>query len=58
MLLIKGIIWLISKGMSDIHLKVTIEKSWFSQNFNFVNLKNYPQVSFWGAPAHVDIIEF
>ena len=56
--LIKGIIRLISKGMSDIHLKVTIEKSWFSQNFNFVKLKNLSPGQFLGAPPHTDIIEF
>ena len=37
---IKGINRLISKGMSNIYLKVTIEKNWRSQNFDFLSLKN------------------
>ena len=36
---LKGINRLISKGMSNICLKVTVEKSWRSQNFNFLSLK-------------------
>ena len=28
---------LLSKGMSDIYLKVTIEKNWRSQNFDFLS---------------------
>ena len=36
---IKGINRLISKGMSNIYLKVTIEKNWRSQN-NFLSSKN------------------
>ena len=31
---IKGINRLISKGMSNIYVKVTIEKNWRSQNFD------------------------
>ena len=31
---------LISKGTSNIYLKITIEKNWRSQNFNFLSLKN------------------
>ena len=45
----KGINRLISKGMSDIYLKVTIEKSWLSQNLNFVNLKNLSPGQFFGS---------
>ena len=30
----------ISKGMSNIYLKVTIEKNWRSQSFDFLSLKN------------------
>ena len=30
----------VSKGMSNIYLKVTIEKNWRSQNFDFLILKN------------------
>ena len=37
---IKKINRLISKGMSNIYLKVTFEKNWRTQNFNFVSLKN------------------
>ena len=36
----KEINWLISKGMLNIYLKVTIEKKWHSQNFDFLSLKN------------------
>ena len=31
---------LISKGMSNIYLKVTTKKNWCSQNFDFLKLKN------------------
>ena len=34
--------------MSNIYLKITIEKNW---QFQF-------QVSFWSAPTHADTIEF
>ena len=30
---------LISKGVPNIYLKVTIEKNWRSQNFDFLSLK-------------------
>ena len=40
----------ISKGMSNIYLKVNIEKKWRFQNFDFLKLKNWSQ----GA----DIIKF
>ena len=49
---------LLSKGMSNIDLKVTIEKNWRSQNFDFLSLKVCHQVSRGGAPIHEDIIEF
>ena len=55
---IKRINWLISKGMSSIYLKVTVEKICRSQNLDFLSLKIFDQVSFWGAPAQADIIEF
>ena len=32
-----------SKGMSNIYLKVTIGKKWRSQNFDFLGLKNLHQ---------------
>ena len=44
--------------MSNIYLKVTIEKNWRSQNFDFLSLKIFHQFSFWRAPTHADIIEF
>ena len=31
---------LLSKGMSNVYLKVTTEKNWRSQNFDFLNLGN------------------
>ena len=47
---VKGIIRLISKGMSNIYLKVTIEKNWCSQNFNFLSLKSLSPGQFLGNP--------
>ena len=44
--------------MSNIYLKVTIEKNWRSQNFDILGLNISHQVSFWGAPTHADITEF
>ena len=50
---------LLSKGISSIYLKVTIEeKNWRSQNLDFLDLKNLSTGQFWGAPALEDIIEF
>ena len=46
---------LLSKGMSNIYLKVTIET--FS-NFHFLGLKNLSSGQFWGAPNHADVIAF
>ena len=37
---------LISKGMSNIYLKVTIEKKWRTQNFNFLSLKSSSHCQF------------
>ena len=34
---------LLSKGMSNIYLKVTIEKNWRSQNFDFLKWKTHYQ---------------
>ena len=43
--------------MSNIYLKVTIEeKTWCSQNFDFLGLKICHQGR--GAPTHEDVIEF
>ena len=49
---------LLSKGMSNIYLKGTIERNWRCQNFDFLSLKICHQVSFWVAPTHTDVIEF
>ena len=39
---------LLSKGMSNIFLKVSIEKNWRSQNFGFLSLENLsPDNSDW-----------
>ena len=43
---IKKINNLISKGISNIYIKVTIEKNWRSQNFNFLSLTNFSPVQF------------
>ena len=54
----KEINGLLSKGMPNIYLKVTHEKSSRSQKFHFLSLKSSLQVSFLEAPTHADIIEF
>ena len=55
----KEISSLIGKRMSNIYLKVTIEKNWRSQSFNFLSVKNSSPGSFWRAPtSHADIIAF
>ena len=46
---------LLSKGMSNIYLKVTIET--FSKS-TFLGFKNWTQGQFWVAPTHTDIKEF
>ena len=38
--LLRKINRLFSKGMSSIYLKVTIEKKWRTQNFDFLSLKS------------------
>ena len=43
--------------MSNIYVKVTIEKNRPTQNFNFLSLKVPLRVSFWGAPTHADKTE-
>ena len=40
--------------MSNIYLKVTIE----TQNFNFLGIKIFLPVPFWGTPTLADITEF
>ena len=42
--------------MSNIYLKIAIEKNWRSQNFDFVSLKKLPP--FWQAPTHAGTIVF
>ena len=44
--------------MSNIYLKVTIDKNCCSQDLDFLSLKNLSPGQFWGAPTHKDIIEF
>ena len=46
---IKEINKLISKWMSNIHLKVTIAKNWLSQNFDFLSLKSLTLGHFLGS---------
>ena len=46
---------LLSKGMSNIYLKVTIETL---SNFNFLGQKNLSPGLFWGALTHAHIVEF
>ena len=38
----------LSKGMSNIYLKVPIEKNWRSQNFDFLSLKTLSPGQFLG----------
>ena len=38
---------LLSKEMSNVYIKVTIEKNRRSQNFDFLSLKICHEVSFW-----------
>ena len=44
--------------MSNIYLKVAIEKNWLSQNFDFISLKDLSPGQFLGAQTHADIIWF
>ena len=55
---LKEINRLISKGMPNMYLKVTIDKNWRSKTFDFLNLKNLYLVSFWKAQAHANIMGF
>ena len=50
----KEMIRLLSKGMPNIYLKVTIEM--FSK-LQFSGFQKF-EISFWGAPTQTDIIEF
>ena len=49
---------LLSKKMSNVYLKITIEKKCGSQDFHFFRFKNLSPGLFWEASAHEDIIEF
>ena len=49
---------LLSKEMPNINLKVTIEKNWPSQNFDFLKVKDLYTGQFWRAPTHANIMEF
>ena len=40
---------LLIQGMSNIYLKVTVEKNWSSQNFDFLSLTNLPPSKFLGS---------
>ena len=44
--------------MLNIYSKVPIEKKERTVYFNFLSLKVYLQVNFWGAPTHADITKF
>ena len=55
---IKEIYRLLSTEMSNIYLKLTIEKNFRSQNFDFLSLKNLSSGQFWGGPTHEDITAF
>ena len=46
---VKEINRLLSKGMTNIYLKVTIKKNWRSQNFDFLSLENLSQGQFLGS---------
>ena len=47
----KEISRLLSERMSNIYSKVTIEKNWRSQNFDFVSLKNLSPGKFLGSSS-------
>ena len=49
---------LLSKGMSNIYFKGTVEKNWRSQSFDFLSLKNLSPGQFLGALNHAGIIKF
>ena len=48
---------LLSNGMSNTYLKVTIEKKGRTQNFDFSSLKSWFPGEFLGAPTNAGIIE-
>ena len=46
---VKGINRLVSTGMSNIYLKIIIEKNWHAQNFYFQSLQNLSPGVFLGS---------
>ena len=46
---VKEINRLLSKGMTNIYLKVTIKKNWRSQNLDFLSLGNLSRGQFLGS---------
>ena len=44
--------------MSNVYLKVTINKKWRTPNFDFLSLKSSSLGQVLGAPTHSDIILF
>ena len=46
---VKEIDSLISQGMSNIYVKVTIGKKWPTQNFDFLNLQSSSSSQFLGS---------
>ena len=47
----KEISRLLRKGMSNIYLKVTIEKKWHTQNFDFKSLESLSPGQFFGSSS-------
>ena len=56
--LLKDINKLLSKGISNIYLKVIIEKKWHTLKLNLEVKKVRLEVSFRGTPTHAVIIQF
>ena len=49
---------LLSKEISNISLKVNIEKKWHTQSLTLKAKNDCLHVSFWGPPTHPVIFEF
>ena len=56
--LLKDINKLLSRGISNVYLKVIIEKKWYNLKLNLEVKKVRLQVSFGGTPAHAVINQF
>ena len=52
---IKKINRLLSKGMSNVYLKVVINKNWLSQDLDFLILRNFSSGRFRGSPTHISL---